>query len=496
MSPSDLTENVNRGSELLMPLTHITGLRIDEVNFLFCQISAIILAFFLRSCLNRSQATATTRHLFVTTLGFSIIAFMFGFSDLFNLVTFALLIYFFIRVFPENCFKICFFISFGCLSFHHINLLMYKNIDNYTLDVTATVMIMVQKFTSLAASIEDGTIPKSKMEKDKLGKTRQAQAIRLGGQNLKFLHFLSYIFNFMGILAGPHNYFNDYKEFIENDGDLKLAKNKKLWAKDSYKNNHVTVFKKAVSGWVCLYLAFFINDNFNVNLLGDQSYVNKTSSAYIFIHFFLAGLFVGRFKFYFAWLYADAVNNAAGFGYDQENDNWNLISNVNFWKVELAYSSREAIGNWNTQSVSWLRLIVYERLPNSYSPLLKTGAVFAMSSIWHGFYPSYYWFFSYGILMTAANRKLTNSIGKYINDDDNTSQMLKTFHRYIGMIGFHIIFNYISVSHLLLTFERCKVFYSRVYCFGHVLLILIMILPIQKWFKGQKKPALVEKKKN
>ena len=54
------------------------------------------------------------------------------------------------------------------------------------------------------------------------------------------------------------------------------------------------------------------------------------------------------------------------------------------------------------------------------------------------------------------------------------------------MIGFHITFNYITVAHTLLTYERTYCFYSHVYCFGHVLFLVIMVLPLGKWFRVPK----------
>jgi hypothetical protein len=46
-----------------------------------------------------------------------------------------------------------------------------------------------------------------------------------------------------------------------------------------------------------------------------------------------------RTQYYYAWLFADAVSNLSGFGFngfdEQHRPKWDLISNVNVWKVEV-----------------------------------------------------------------------------------------------------------------------------------------------------------------
>ena len=131
-TPDQPHANVNRGSELFLPLTSTLNLRIDEINFLFCNITALIFAFFFRNYINRSSASTTTRHLTVTILGMSIIAFCFGFNDLLNLLFISVIIFMIIRVSPEYCYHIVMLVAFGYLSYHHYLLLMYKNVDDYT----------------------------------------------------------------------------------------------------------------------------------------------------------------------------------------------------------------------------------------------------------------------------------------------------------------------------------------------------------------------------
>lgn len=135
---------------------------------------------------------------------------------------------------------------------------------------------------------------------------------------------------------------------------------------------------------------------------------------------------VTRFKYYHAWLLADAICNNSGLGfngYDKDgNDKWDLISNINVvsfevtllstWDysscndleiliyLQLATNFRDAINNWNLGTNRWLRNVVYERVPKKYGTMLTFG----LSALWHGFYPGYYITFACGALIVTSAR--------------------------------------------------------------------------------------------
>ena len=485
------------GSTLLLPLCHATGLRIDEVNYLASKTFALFFAFIFRKYCNVSKVSANTRYLITTLLGFAMIKFCFGMNDLVSLLFFSMVVYSIIRFIPGQLgFYLSFLISFGTLSVFHLHILWNRNIDDYTLDVTATLMIMVQKLTSISASVADGQL--SEKEREKLEPSRRKKAIVFGKNtngSLPLIPFLSYIFNFMGVMAGPHNYYDDYVHWIENDGDQNDKKNALAW-QNSHAKYYSTVAFKAVWGSICLGLSLYVNSTWcNVNLLGKPEYVNNSSFGKLLFHMMAAGAFASRFKFYFAWMYSEAINNAAGYGWNREKNDWSLISNVDWFKVELARDSKEAIGNWNTQSVMWLRIIAHEQLPKKTPMIFKTASVFILSSIWHGFYPGYYFFFTYGILMTVAGKRISQFQKRWeqANSGPNGSKVNIYGFRILRAICFHICFNYVSVAHLLLTFERCSVFYYRMGYFGHFSLVLLTVSPLEKMF-GLKNEPRVEKR--
>lgn len=164
----------------------------------------------------------------------------------------------------------------------------------------------------------------------------------------------------------------------------------------------------------------------------DKDFSTSTSFLYK-IWFIMTSTTVTRFKYYHAWLLADAICNNSGLGfngYDEDgNVKWDLISNINVVSFEvsllltkdetrqprethtfffllptqLATNVRDAINNWNLGTNRWLRTVVYDRVPKEYGTYL----VFALSCLWHGFYPGYYLTFAYMALVVTAARTVS-----------------------------------------------------------------------------------------
>merc|ERR1712178_359962 len=93
-----------------------------------------------------------------------------------------------------------------------------------------------------------------------------------------------------------------------------------------------------------------------------------------------------RFKFYFFWLLADSINNAAGFGYNENTKSWDLLSNIKPWELETCDNVKTWTRYWNIQTAKWLRLGCFERSSKS----IRNQLPYLLSVVWHGFFPGYY----------------------------------------------------------------------------------------------------------
>ena len=62
-----------------------------------------------------------------------------------------------------------------------------------------------------------------------------------------------------------------------------------------------------------------------------------------------------RYKYYFAFTLSECISNNAGFGYNKQTDEWNLLTGMRPLNVDFAPSIRQAVNNWNILTSKWLR---------------------------------------------------------------------------------------------------------------------------------------------
>lgn len=68
----------------------------------------------------------------------------------------------------------------------------------------------------------------------------------------------------------------------------------------------------------------------------------------------------------------------------------------------MSLSLKDSIAHWNKRTNVWLRSVVYERGGRN-----KVYYTYALSALWHGFYPGYYLTFASGALFTIAGRSVS-----------------------------------------------------------------------------------------
>uniref|UniRef100_A0A1B0DAP9 Uncharacterized protein n=1 Tax=Phlebotomus papatasi TaxID=29031 RepID=A0A1B0DAP9_PHLPP len=214
-----------------------------------------------------------------------------------------------------------------------------------------------------------------------------------------------------GILAGPIVFYRDYMEFIEGYHILKHAPGSSSAMSGSYWGKEIiqepspmkSVINKVAASLICAYIFMKFVTMYPIETIKEDEFINNTSMVYKF-WFVMMATTVCRFKYYHAWLFADAICNNSGLGFNgYEVDGtakWDMISNINVIGFEFGTNFRDCINSWNMGTNRWLRMIVYERVPKKYGTVLT----FALSALWHGFYPGYYVTFASGALFVMAAR--------------------------------------------------------------------------------------------
>lgn len=465
------------GNTLLEGFANTTGIPLDHLNFVASQIVALALAPLLQSVLHPRVTKPATRQAFVLVLGLFMGYFAFGMQSL-HLAGLPTLCYILIRTLdPKVTQRWVLVVALAYLSCIHLHRLLYDN-GVYALDITGPLMVMTQKVTSLAFSLHDG-LTKSEKEMKPNQKYHAVQKVP------SLLEYYSYMLHFQTLMVGPLVFYNDYMDFITGQNFLKHSA---PCNGSNTSNKNVVVeprpfypaFKKISVSIVCA--AVFTLIVFPIERARDEDFI-RNGIVYQMFYLYISTALC-RFKYYHAWLLSDAINNISGLGFNgftpEGEQKWDLITNVDILGFELGQSLRECIQSWNIVTNAWLRMVVYERVPKSRGVPLT----FALSALWHGFYPGYYLTFSTGALYTVATRVAR----KYLRPQFMATPAMKQMYDICCIIFTRIFMTYLTFPFMLLDFWTSLRIYWNMYFYLHLVgLATIFFLPR---FLGQSEALL------
>uniref|UniRef100_A0A914CE90 Uncharacterized protein n=1 Tax=Acrobeloides nanus TaxID=290746 RepID=A0A914CE90_9BILA len=327
----------------------------------------------------------------------------------------------------------------------------------YYIDVTGPLMVLVQKTTVLAFSLHDGKVKK----KEELNEIQKREAI----SNVPpILDYLGYMFQFQTILTGPLCFYTDFQRFISGE-NLKVGENKT-----------VTPWKPAISKMIfsifCLIMIIYFGRSIDPTLVADPKYL--AMPWYKWAVFFFFCIFMQRVQYYYAWVLADAVCNLSGFGFngfDKDGEpKWDLVSNVDPYKVEMALSFKETLDAWNCTTMYWLRRVAYDRVPKRW----KTFSTYLLSAMWHGLFVGYYMTFLTGALITISAR----TVRRCVRWRFQNSKSSRFFYDVLTFLATKVALAYATYPFVTIHFNPGFFIYKRVYFFVHILAILsILLLP-------------------
>ncbi|XP_017049365.1 lysophospholipid acyltransferase 1 [Drosophila ficusphila] len=476
--PKFIENDCYNGSRTFTWLADMVGLSVDLVNFLICQISALFLASLFRSVLHPSKVSSKLRHTFALSIGLAFGYFCFG-QQAIHIAGLPAICYIVIRTQdPRIVQRAVLLVAMSYLLCVHLMRQLY-DYGSYALDITGPLMIITQKVTSLAFSIHDGFVRRD----EELTKAQQYHAIR---KMPTALEYFSYVWHFPSILAGPLVFYKDYIEFVEGynllssppgNGNLDTSKREVVLEPSPTK----AVIRKVVGSLVCAFIFMKFVKMYPVKDMKEDDFLNNTSMVYKYWYAMMATTCI-RFKYYHAWLLADAICNNSGLGftgYDKEgNSKWDLISNINVLSFEFSTNMRDAINNWNCGTNRWLRTLVYERVPKQYGTLLT----FALSAVWHGFYPGYYLTFATGAVVVTAAR----TGRRLFRHRFQSTQVTRMFYDILTCLITRVVLGYATFPFVLLEFMGSIKLYLRFYLCLHIIsLVTIFILPM--FIRGERR---------
>ncbi|XP_061105981.1 lysophospholipid acyltransferase 1 isoform X2 [Conger conger] len=421
------------GSIFLQPVSNFVGIPLEQVNFLGCQVFALAAAFWFRLYLSPQHASTVVRHAIVTLLGISFLIFCFGWYS----------VHIFILVFA------CYWIMLKS-SIHNIH---------------RPLMIIAQKTTCLAFQLHDGMSRKA----DDLTAEQRRLAVR---SKPSLLEYLSYHLNFLSVLVGPCSNYKDYMEFIA--GRHIQSKLKESGYSGPEPSPVGAVIHKLLICAICLFLFMTVTKTFPITYNTDVEFISHASFLTRLAYSFFS-IQAARPKFYFAWTFADAINNAAGYGLRTVDRNgqasWDLVSNLNIWDIETATSFKMFIDNWNIQTGLWLKRVCYDRAPR-----YRTALTFVLSALWHGVYPGYYFTFLTAIPITFAARTVRKSFRQHFL----SSAVMQFSYDVLTWLATQLAICYTVMPFLLLAVEPTMQYYRSMYFHFHIMSVLAaVILPLK-----------------
>ncbi|XP_015431977.1 PREDICTED: lysophospholipid acyltransferase 1 isoform X2 [Dufourea novaeangliae] len=462
-------EDYYDGSRTFSWLADLIGLPIDQVNFLLTQFTALLLAGFLRRFLNPNVVSAATRHVFGLIIGLTLGYFCFG-RQAIHLAGLPALCYIVMRTQnPRNLQRIVLTTALFYLSCVHYHRQIY-NYGSYTLDITGPLMVITQKVTSLAYSIHDGLTRRE----EELTPTQRHQAVKMMPSTLEYF---SYVFHFQALMAGPVILYRDYMDFIQGQN---LAGAKPLTGCDMNSGCYseivlepspaLVVVKKVIVSLLCAVMFVTFIPSYPIQKLKEEDFLENTN-MFQKMWYLTVLTMLARFKYYHAWIFADAICNNSGLGYNGQDENgkpkWDLYSNVDVYGFEMSLSLRDSIEHWNKGTNRWLRSVVYERVKHN-----KLIFTYALSALWHGFYPGYYLTFANGAFFTLVSRVGRRNIRPHFLGSKNK----KFLYDALTFTATRILMPYITLSFILLEFVPSIRLYLYIYLIPHIVGLAIIII--------------------
>ncbi|KAL3668934.1 hypothetical protein V7S43_006222 [Phytophthora oleae] len=453
-------------NEQLSSLSELVGVPVDQLRCVTCLLGAYPLAIVVRKL-----PSITAKHWLHICSGVSIAQFVYGAGWLHSLLS-SLLTYALVCLLPpKRAPLVVFLANMTYVAALHIHR-MRVNYMGWSMDSTASQMLLLIKLTSFAFNYHDGVVPSATAVQD--GESEQTKKIKQSRKQWaipeipSLLEFLGFVYCFTTFLAGPAF---EYKEYSDAIHQTRFVDKNGVRRKVSPAG---AALSKLVLGLGLMGLLVRFGSLADLKEIlsdEDQSMLMKWGRLFV-------ALFLTRAKYYVAWKLAEGatVLSGTGFeGFDAQNNpkGWDGVSNVDIVGFELGANVREISRAWNKGTQNWLERYVYTRTGNS---LLAT---YSVSALWHGFYPGYYLFFLTVPLATSVNRLARRHVRPYV-----VGSVIKPLYDFVGMICTAMVVNYLAVSFVVLSWEDAVAGFRSMRFAGHVGLVvcylLLTFVPVKK----------------
>jgi len=156
---------------------------------------------------------------------------------------------------------------------------------------------------------------------------------------------------------------------------------------------------------------------------------------------------------------------------EEENDDWDVTTNIRPSGIELAPNLRSVTDNWNIQTHNWVKYVCYDRCPPNISLTLS----YILIALWHGFYPGYWISFVQAAILTKTSRLVRRVVRPYFlapGENNNTLDpeptIKKRYYDFVTWFTTCIFIAYNMAPFFLLELGASAAFYRSVGWIGHI----------------------------
>eukprot|EP00826_Nyctotherus_ovalis_P049143 TRINITY_DN5886_c0_g1_i1.p1 TRINITY_DN5886_c0_g1~~TRINITY_DN5886_c0_g1_i1.p1 ORF type:complete len:377 (-),score=54.73 TRINITY_DN5886_c0_g1_i1:198-1328(-) len=260
--------------------------------------------------------------------------------------------------------------SLAVASVFHAKRLIF-NYGNWDTGVVQIFMIQVICLSYIGWDYSDGADPENK------SRTKLTQLPGL-------FEYMAAVMCPTQVLAGPSSHFIDFHNYVYG---------KKEYAKEYSVAS--TAAKRIVTGIVWLGIYASIVNRFPMEIFYSEKFYNSDFFTRLFYFMIIGTSVKARYYGPFKLIEAAVVFSGQAFnGYDESKQpTFDKVSMINIYSTELSVFLRGIIEEWHKPAQIWLKECVHSRLHVHYR--LKNPLTFLMSAIWHGFYPLYFFSFTF-----------------------------------------------------------------------------------------------------
>mmetsp|Transcript_52365 Transcript_52365/g.131548 ORF Transcript_52365/g.131548 Transcript_52365/m.131548 type:complete len:465 (-) Transcript_52365:50-1444(-) len=440
------------------PLAESLGFPAQTLKYLVCMLSTYPLAFFFA----RVHMPIPMKHLFSIVVSMFFMVFGIGPWEWVIPVASSVVVYLLLILCPRtSSHRIVFLFSMTVIVACHIYLMLLRWIS-WDLDFTGVQMILTIKLSSIGYNLYDGYLGEKQPDPYK-----RAHAIKALPTPLEYFGWL---FFFPSFLTGPAIEYTEYRDYI----NLSMFPNKTI---PSTFIPAMRPFAIAMVLFPCVAVApslvpptYMITAEF-----GAQPFYWKIGYMWLSMCFC-------RFKYYYAWKISEGASNACGVGYRVEKTkegaseiHWDRAVNVSILPCEFPENFHQMSKEWNVSTAKWLKNYVYDRLappPPARPPFHVTLATYAVSALWHGLFPGYYFFFIFAAFGDNLGRSFRRKLRPYFLG----SSTLKKFYDVAGIIVTTLTLSYAATTFVLLGGYECYDYLKNMYFIGHLEVLLAIVI--------------------